>query len=282
MKRLVMSWATVAALASSSFVPAASAASSLGLESPDLGALAEAAALETHAAASGEFAPPPPGDQEILAARRGVIYERIRYRPRRPRAYREARARPQSFAQVHAGFMDPEGPERAGLLAGLRLGAAPDPHVQLGGQVDWRHRENSESQVVSQGPGPGGTVITTRRDLARSSSDLIPLLGFVQVRASQGTVTPYFGAGVGYQVLHLSAEDFQTGEEFEGTFGGFGWQLWGGISVPLAGHTRFNAEVFANQAELSRDVDDPLTGEEFRETVDMDGTGMRLGLSWAF
>jgi hypothetical protein len=287
MKRLMVSWAAFAALATSSVVYAApvTSASPLALESVDLG---EAQAY----AVSGDFAQPPPDETSLAAHRSGFIHESIRYRPRyRPRSrprrpvYREERPSRGSgtFTQIHAGFMDPEGPERAGFLAGLRLGVAPDAHVQIGATVDWRHRENSQSQVVSESPGPGGTVITTRRDLARSSSDFIPFLGFVQVSGGPGLpVVPYFGAGAGYEVLHLTAEDFQTGEEFEGTFGGFGWQLWGGVSFPLSGSARFNAEVFANQAELSRDDEDPLTGESFRETVDMDGTGARFGFSWGF
>lgn len=222
------------------------------------------------------FAPAP--------ADRGGVAE-SRFRPRRERGERHARyaARPEVFSQIHAGFLDLEGGEAAGVLFGWRGGIAVDPHIQIGGQVDWRHRGRSDAVVVSEGPGPGGTTIVTRADLARSSSDLVPLLGFVQVTGgSSMKVIPYAGLGGGVQILHLSAENFLTGEEFEGTFAGFGWQAWAGAALPLSGRARLNAEVFVNAAELSRDVSDPQTGIEYRETVEADGAGMRFGLQWGF
>ena len=123
----------------------------------------------------------------------------------------------------------------------------------------------------------------TRREVSRSSSDLFPFMGYVQLNADRDLpVIPYFGLSGGYEVLFLSAEDFATGEEFDGTFGGFGWQAWGGAALPLGPRAKFTGEVFINDAELGRDVEDNFTGESFRETVDMDGAGMRFGLSWGF
>ncbi len=247
--------------------------------------MAEPGAGKVAFAAAGEC--PGGGDESFPAVVGGRSsasgrYESLRYRPRRERGYRESGPRPESFSQLHLGFLDPQGPEASGVLVGFRGGLAVDPHIQIGGELDWSHRGDSQTAVISEGPGPGGTVITTRADLSRSSSDLVPLLGFVQVSASELRVIPYFGLGAGYEVLHLSAEDFVTRQEFKGTFGGFGWQAWGGVALPLSGRSRLNAEVFANNAELSRDVEDPSTGQTFRETVDRDGAGMRVGLAWGF
>jgi hypothetical protein len=213
----------------------------------------------------------------------GLVLESLRYRPRRrpPVYYRSPGPRPETFSQIHAGFLDPDGPETSGLVVGARGGLVADPHIQVGGQIDWRHRGDSQTAVISEGPGPGGTVITTRADLERSSSDLVPMLGFIQVSGSDLPVIPYAGFGAGYEVLHLSARDFQTGEKFDGTFGGFGWQVWGGAAVPLSGRSRVTGEVFVNRAEVSRDVSGGF-GQDFRETVDMNGVGMRFGLQMGF
>ena len=83
-------------------------------------------------------------------------------------------------------------------------------------------------------------------------------------------------------VLFLSADNFQTSEHFDATYGGWGWQAWGGVSVPLSGNSRITAEVFRNQSEVGRDVDDPQTGVTYREIVNLDGVGMRFGLGWGF
>ncbi|HEY3216382.1 MAG TPA: hypothetical protein VGK93_07810 [Candidatus Eisenbacteria bacterium] len=223
---------------------------------------------------------------EAFAAPRwaGPRWDALRYRPRRARYGVERYGpRPEGFSQIHLGFLDPDGRPSRGLILGFRGGLAVDPHIQIGGNLDWRHTSDRQTEVISEGTGPGGEPIVVRRDLSRSSSELFPVLGFLQVSAGSGLpVIPYFGLAGGYEILFLSAKDFQTGETFEGTFGGFGWQMWGGAALPLSGRARLNAEVFVNDAELSRDVDDPITGQGFRETIDMDGTGMRFGLAWGF
>lgn len=225
-----------------------------------------------------------PSGAGFVIAPSGTRLESVHYRPRR-RIYREPvyGPRPETFSQFHIGVQDVDGAERPGILFGFRGGLAVDPNVQIGAQLEWRHRGNSDTQVISQQPGPGGTTITVRQDLARSSSDLVPIMALVQVGGgSGGQVLPYFGLAGGAEVLHLSAENFQTGEDFDGTFAGWGWQIWGGLAMPLSGRSRVNAEVFYNGSELSRDTEDAFTGQTYRETVDMSGAGARLGLAWGF
>jgi hypothetical protein len=224
-----------------------------------------------------------PSGAGFVIAPSGTRLEAVHYRPRR-RVYRERTygPRPETFSQFHIGVQDVDGAERPGILFGFRGGLAVDPNVQIGGQIEWRHRGNHDTQVISSQPGPGGTPITVRQDLSRSSSDLIPIMALVQVGGSSGQVMPYFGLAGGAEVLHLSAENLQTGEDFDGTFAGWGWQVWGGLAMPLSGRARVNAEVFYNGSELSRDTEDAFTGQTYRETVDMSGTGARLGLAWGF
>ena len=83
--------------------------------------------------------------------------------------------------------------------------------MQLGVGVDWMHRSENSSDVISESPGPGGTTITTQRQLSQSSSNLFPMMAFVQVSADDKMpVIPYFGVAGGYQVLFLS-DIFPTG-----------------------------------------------------------------------
>lgn len=210
----------------------------------------------------------------------GTRYDGLRYRERgrRPRALESA-----SVSQIHGGFLDPDGSERSGFLLGLRAGPQIDQNVQVGGMIDWAHKSDNQSTIISRQPGPGGSTIETRREVSRSSSDLVPIMGFIQLSTDDNMpIIPYFGAGGGYEVRWLSAKDLQTGDDFSATYGGWGWELWGGVAMPLSGRSRLTGEVFVNGAELGRDVDDPLTGDTFRETVKADGVGMRFGLAWGF
>jgi hypothetical protein len=200
------------------------------------------------------------------------------YGPRRASSYHSG-----MVSQIHAGLFDPDGTPTSGAVFGFRGGQLLDDTIQIGLGADWGHQSASASAITQETPGPGGTVITTRQDIARSSSNLFPVLAYLQVQGpSDLGVIPYFGVGAGYEVLFLSAEDFVTGQNFDGTFGGWGWQLWGGAAFPVSPRARFTAEAFLNQAQLDRDVNDQVTGETLRQSVNMNGLGMRLGLSWGF
>lgn len=222
----------------------------------------------------------------VAPAPEGSRYEYSRWRPRRGwrepvrERYREPN-RNDGFSQIHAGFLDPDGAQEAGLVLGYRMGFNVDNNIAIGGQLDWRHQGDQQSTIVSETPGPGGTTITTQTDVARSSSDLIPILGMIQVNAGDMGVIPYLGAGAGYEILHLASDDFQNGQEFRGTFGGFGWQVWTGVAVPLSNQAKLTGEVFLNRSEVSRDATDSA-GQAVRETVNMDGTGARFGLMFGF
>lgn len=236
--------------------------------------------------------PPAPGyaqQRSWYPSRSGSRYDAAAWRRRYPPrdypepSYSRVQSHPTTFSQIHMGFMDINGVEAPGFLIGFRGGLAPDAMVQIGGELDWRHRGDSDTQVISRQSGPGGTEIVVHRDLARSSSDLVPLMATLQVGGgATGTASPYVGIAGGLEVLHLSAEDFQTGEQFHGTFTGLGWQAFGGVALPMSSQTRLNAEVFYNGGELSRDVDDPTTGETFRESVLVNGAGARAGFSFLF
>lgn len=226
-----------------------------------------------------------------VASSQGYTYQYAHWRPRR---WREPREQPREeyrykepknngFSQVHAGFLDPDGDQQgASLVLGYRMGFNVDKNVAIGGQLDWRHQGDQQSTIISSAPGPGGTTINTQTEVARSSSDLIPILGMLQINVGNSGLIPYIGAGAGYEILHLASDDFVNGQEFRGTFGGFGWQAWAGVAMPLGSNqTRLTAEAFLNQADVSRDATD-VNGQAVRETVNMDGSGARFGLQWAF
>jgi hypothetical protein len=217
----------------------------------------------------------------IRIGREVTVYEAARYRPRR-----SAPARSSAWGgatQVHGGFFDPGGDQGRGLLFGFRSGPKVDQHVQLGVGLDWRHKSQRYTELIGTGTGPGGEEIEIRRELSRSTSNWVPLQVFAEVNAGRDMgVIPYFGIAGGYQWLGISGDDFSDGSFFDTTFGGWGWQAWGGAAFGIGPRTRLNAEVFLNDADLHRDSIDAFTGDAVRETVRMDGVGMRFGMSWGF
>lgn len=275
--------ATLAAASSASAEPASSnipAADAFGVSALALPAVDLAQNLVPSVEAVG-FAPAPPS---------GTRLDATRYRPRRggygrrpSYERRSSRSGYGSPVQIHAGFFElDESDTPSSFVIGMRGGPATDPHIQLAFGVDWMHNGERSRTVTGEPYQQGGVTIVPERELARASSDLLPLTANLQVNLSKGgPVIPYVGIGGGYQVLWLSAEDFNTGEAYDATFGGWMWQLFGGVQLPLSGNSRLLGEVFLHDGEADREVEDP-SGQLYREIVDLDGTGMRFGLSWGF
>ncbi len=213
-------------------------------------------------------------------------FESITYRPRydRPRRYHDdygSRGGGGTVSQLHVGFFNPSEFSSSGLVLGFRGGVAPEEHIQIGAELDWHYKSDRQTAVVSQQELPTGGSAQVRRVLSSASSNLIPVLGYLQVSGDHSmAVIPYAGVGLGYEAYFLSADDFNTGSHFDAQYGGFAWQAWGGAQVPLSGRSRLVGEVFVNQADLGRDVD--INGQTFREIVNLNGAGMRFGINWGF
>jgi len=247
------------------------------------------------AALASGFAVAPPDEREVGESEAaapvqysrvhvtGRRYESSRYRPRREGSYGRSRWRGRGVSQLHAGFLDPKGQSEAGFLAGFRGGTQFDDAIQIGLGLDWRNKSGRATEVIQETTGPGGETIIVRRDVSSYSSNLFPALAYIQLSGpSHLALVPYVGAAASWQVLFLKADDFATGQQFDATFDGFGWQLWAGAAMPLSGRSRLMGEVFMNQADLNRDVYDVTLGQDIRETVNVDGVGARFGMSWGF
>jgi len=216
----------------------------------------------------------------------GMEYvSRVRPRPYHPRMYGSPMSMMPVSAQIHGGFFYPTDNFSTGFDGGFRVGPQLDPHIQVGFAMDWWHRSQNEVMDLGTVRAPGGSA-SEELILSESSANLIPTLMFVQVNGGEELpVIPYGGIGVGYEWLFLSANDFRTGESFDETFGGFGWQAWGGVGLPLGPSVRLNGEIFFNGSEPASEVDVFLTGYgpvTVRDIINMNGIGMRLGLSWGF
>lgn len=241
---------------------------------------------------------------EFMAFRPAPRFEALRYTPRRgyrpapPRSeaviYRPRYRPPPSTSgapasrgastanlQLHGGFVERKGHGATSFAVGFRGGPTVGEVVQLGIGADWYHESESERDVVSPAQPMGGREVTTTHVLSRTNADLIPIQAHLQLDFGRRTALfPYVGVAGGYQVLLLSAEDYESGTSYDATFGGWGWQAFGGMALRLSGQARLFGEVFMNTANVERDVQDPATGVTFREVTDTDAVGMRFGLNW--
>ncbi|HTO89663.1 MAG TPA: hypothetical protein VMJ70_00905 [Candidatus Sulfotelmatobacter sp.] len=183
---------------------------------------------------------------------------------------------------ILGGFYQPDAGGNNSFDVALRGGPQFDPHVQIGGMAEWSHRSQNQTTLAGNPFTQAGTTITPQRVLASANSDLVPILAFLQLSGGSNMVlVPYAGIAGGYEMLFLNSNDYANNTSYNATFGGWGWQAWGGLGLALSKQLRITGEAFMNQSSPSRNLT-ALDGTNYREVVNANGTGVRGGLQWGF
>jgi hypothetical protein len=82
--------------------------------------------------------------------------------------------------------------------------------------------------------------------------------------------------------MYVEAFNYTTGFGYAADYDGPGWQIYGGADFLISPAVRLNAEVFHNEATVESNIYDPYYGYAYEQRIDVDGTGGRFGLSFAF
>ena len=118
--------------------------------------------------------------------------------------------------------------------------------------------------------------------LARIDGHLLPAMGFLQVNLTEKrALVPYAGIAVGYEWLRFVANDYRTNRTASTMYANWAWESWGGFGMRLGQDLRVDTELFYNGGSLERNVTDS-SGHGWREAVDVNGVGARVGLDILF
>src|SRR5262249_41064459 len=136
-------------------------------------------------------------------------------------------------------------------MLGMRYCKHYTPHVYGGMLTGWTWKRASVDQP-SQDPSNSGA----RVELAQVDAQLIPLMGFVQVKLTEGWLTPVAGIGCGYEWFKVDVRDHRTSTDASSMFGNFAWETYGGLALRMNRTMRLQGELFYNGAALERKVID--------------------------
>ncbi len=176
---------------------------------------------------------------------------------------------------LHGGAWTPIHKRTANAMIGTRIGLNMGDHVLFGGLTGWTyHSANLYDTAPASGP-PG---LHPQTVLATASANLIPAMAFLQVTLTKKSLlAPYVGIAAGYEWLYLKAKDYRTDADSSLTYGSPAWEWYAGMGLRLSRSVRVDGEAYFNGAEPGRDV--IVNNERLREVVDMNGVGVRVGLS---
>ncbi len=205
-----------------------------------------------------------------------------RYYPARaPRSYRRNDS-VQGWLDVRGGVFDTDGVSKNDWTVGVKGMGKVTPELSLGLSTDLHRRTHADRVITSEYTDPTGHVVTTSSTAIDAESNLVPLMGVLELHVPAVGVDPYVGAAAGWEFLNVHVRDFQTGFESDANYDGPGYQVFGGLGVPMGDRARFVAEAYWNGSTVKRDVVDPQTGYLVQERVDVNGVGARAGLGFAF
>lgn len=179
---------------------------------------------------------------------------------------------------LHGGIFAPVSANQTGPTIGARLGINAGSHLVIGVLGDWSFQSKSLTQP-SNSPLPG---LQPKIVLARVDAHLIPAMVFLQVKLTDKfPIVPYAGVAAGYEWLIFDGKDYRTNNMSSVTYANVAWGGYGGIGLRLSDKLRLDSELFYNGGALSRDVTDQ-NGVTWKETVDVNGVGARVGLDIAY
>ncbi len=202
----------------------------------------------------------------------------------RPRPARSSRpADRENFVHLKLGTFDPEGPQNGGTFFGLVTGVEFQNRVTVGFDLDVYRRSHTRETVIAEAVDPLGNVITTTAMSLETASTLVPLGVSLGVRLpGSRTLTPYVGVAAAYEILVNEVHNYELGVEATNVYGGPGWQVFGGLLVPITREVRVIGELAYNDALVRRDIERYEFGLPVSERIDVSGFGARVGVEFHF
>jgi len=96
----------------------------------------------------------------------------------------------------------------------------------------------------------------------------------IEIPSGHGRIRPFASAGLGYGLTHVSYEKYSSNSSAAMTYGGFVWQLGGGVLIGLGSRSDFQIELLYNGASFEKNV----SASKFT-TLNSSGLILRGGLS---
>jgi hypothetical protein len=179
-----------------------------------------------------------------------------------------------SYSALKLGVYSPEAEGAPDAFSGgIELGLELAPSFDLGLTGDYVHRSRRSGRaVLPVVEAPYDIPVEGTMDGVSSSVHLgqVGAIARLRVPLAPAGPSPFVQAGVLLQVLHLSATERVEGEDafgawweertFSDTFTGIGWQLGGGVDIPLDRRVGLLAEAGYERAEPTKEADGPEFG----------------------
>ena len=178
---------------------------------------------------------------------------------------------------VQAGYLNPKD-AKAGLMVGGTFGTSIDEAVDLGIGIDIFHNSYSDESHVASSDQSGLSTNTYITNVEYTRT-IIPINLVINVKLPVCRYMGYFiRGGIGYQFLFSKEKNYELEKNETRRFGGLGWQGGAGLYYDVGRRSTVIADIFYNNAKVSRSVENSVKGLPTSERISLSGLGFRLGV----
>ncbi|MBN1406305.1 MAG: hypothetical protein JW956_00865 [Calditrichaceae bacterium] len=182
------------------------------------------------------------------------------------------------YTEFKVGLLGPKD-AATGFFGGLTFGRSVDQNLGIALEIDvYKKSYDKEEKIDTTGLDIPHLPTTDVMQTFEQNAWLFPI--FFQFQYL-GEITPVFHmkvtAGLGYEFLYTSYNDYENKREDSFFFHGFAWHIDAGVSYPLSRASDFFGEILYHGGTPSKDKKD-RNGFPMRTEVDMSGLGFRVGL----
>ncbi len=182
------------------------------------------------------------------------------------------------MTEFSVGLLGPKDAQ-GGFYGGINFGRMVDENIGVSVGVHVYRSSYTKKSQIGEDNGSGQIVISTQQYELDQSATLIPL--FFQLHYV-GQITRSLDlrvtAGVGYELLWNSIQNYVTSQDATQFFSSFGWNVGAGLSIPISRAADFYGEAFYHGGTPSRDAGKTEAGLPVSSMVDMSGIGARIGV----
>lgn len=182
------------------------------------------------------------------------------------------------FTEFKIGIHNPAG-AKSGFWGGLSFGRAVDNNIAVSTSIDiYRSSYTKETTIHKVEITPG--VYENEKVVGlEQSTTLIPLFFNIQY---QGPMSRFINlritAGLGYEFLWNSFQNYNTKEDVTNFYSAFGWHAGAGIAYELSKASDVFAQITYHSGAPSRARGETEEGLPTHKEIDMSGLGLRLGI----
>ena len=157
------------------------------------------------------------------------------------------------FSEFKVGLINPAN-AKTGFFGGVTFGRAIDNNISVGMAFDFYRSSYTKETIINKVEISPGVFEDEKAVGLEQSTTLIPLFFNIQY---QGPMTRFINlritAGLGYEFLWNSFQNYNTKKDVTRFYSGFGWHLGAGIAYELSKASDVFAQVTYHSGAPSRD-----------------------------